>query len=169
MTRIASLRIAAGSVLQKFSWGIVDQVFSSATNLTLTLVAARVLGPAGLGRIFIGFSAYLAMLGLQRALLAEPLTIYATNLVRGERNRVTRCGITLGLSAAAAASLLFLLIGTLVPGGIGDGLLLFAPWVGVALFQDLCRHLLFRDTRGRAAAGNDVTWAVIMAIGIAST
>jgi hypothetical protein len=43
----------------EIAWGVVDQGLSSATNLGISILAGRLLGPAGLGVIFLGFSTYL--------------------------------------------------------------------------------------------------------------
>ena len=56
-----------------FAWGFVAQSLSSATSLSLTLMSGRLLGPGGLGVIFIGFSSYLVVLGLLRALVVDPM------------------------------------------------------------------------------------------------
>ena len=39
-----------------FAWGLTDQALSSATTLLFTLIAARSLGPSGLGTVTLGFA-----------------------------------------------------------------------------------------------------------------
>ena len=51
-----------------FSWGFISQGFSSATNLGLSVLAARALGSGGLGVVAIAFSTYLMALGFGRAI-----------------------------------------------------------------------------------------------------
>src|SRR5439155_10300480 len=47
---------------------------------------------------------------------------------------------------------------------LGRGLIVFSPWIGAALVQELWRSALFRDQRGRSAAINDGVWAVTMVV-----
>src|SRR5690349_4033081 len=67
MTRVGERARAA------IAWGIVDQGLSSATNLLMSLLAGRLLGAAGLGVVFLGFSAYLVALSFVRGLITDPL------------------------------------------------------------------------------------------------
>ena len=62
------------------SWGLVDQGFSSATNFGLTVIAGRLVGPKGLGVVYIGFSLYLFVLSFQRALVTDPLVVSSAPL-----------------------------------------------------------------------------------------
>lgn len=143
-------------------WGFVGQACSSATNFGLTLLAGRVGGPSGLGTVFIGFSAYLILLGLQRRLLYEPLVSLTSAAPEEERAAVARSGLVVAIASAIAAAAAVAMAGAVVPGFAGDGLLLIAPWLAPALLQDLWRHLLFRDKRAAAAAANDATWLLVM-------
>ncbi len=143
-------------------WGFVDQVFSSVTNFGLFLVAGRLLGPAGLGIVFVGFSSYLVALGFQRALVTDPLI--ATSAARDDASRIrmTRCGLTTSILGASAAGVVVAAFGLAVPGPVGRGLLLFALWLVPALIQDFWRAVLFRDGRPVAAAVNDGVWLLAM-------
>ena len=131
------------------SWGLVDQGFSSATNFGLTVIAGRLVGPNGLGVVYIGFSLYLFVLSFQRALITDPLVVSSAPLdayvARGRRSRAS----TLVLTGGVVATALMLLLSTVVPGPVGRGLALFAPWMVLALAQDFWRALLFRNGRGR--------------------
>jgi hypothetical protein len=66
------------------SWGLFDQGFSSATNLGLAVLAGRLTGPGGLGVVYLGFTAYLAAISLQRALVTDPLVVYSARKPRAE-------------------------------------------------------------------------------------
>jgi O-antigen/teichoic acid export membrane protein len=148
------------------AWGFVDQGFSSATNFGLSLLAGRLLGPAGLGEVFIGFSAYLLTLGILRRLLTEPLVAASA---AGDDNELTRTashGIALALAAGAASAIGVAFVGLIIPGFVGTGLLLIAPWLLPALVQDYWRNQLFRDRRAAAAAANDGAWLLAMLLAV---
>ena len=156
----ADLRRSAGSL----GYGLVAQILSAATNLGLLVIAARVLGPAGLGAVSVGFAAYLLLLGFERGLLTEPLI--ATSSAKGALARVAtaRLAVTVALAALIPASALLAAIGVVLPARVGLGTLLFAPWVAAALVQDLGRSILFRDRSGPSVVLSDATWLLAMAM-----
>jgi O-antigen/teichoic acid export membrane protein len=145
------------------SWALTDQVLSSTANVALTVMAGRMLGPGGLGSIAVGFAMCLAALGFLRSLLIDPLVASSSALEHDERDAQTRSGLTLGLVGAAATSFAALAVGSVIPGYVGHGVLIFAPWAGAFLLLELARVLLFRDNRGRAAAVNSVVRVSVMA------
>src|SRR5438046_10694865 len=56
-------------------WGVIDQGFSSGTNLALSILAGQLLGPGGLGVIYLAFSMYLLALSFLRAAITEPFMV----------------------------------------------------------------------------------------------
>jgi FkbM family methyltransferase len=151
-----------GSGSRSFAWAAASQGASSATNLALTLLAGRVLGPSGLGSIFVGFACYLLALGFQRALITDPLVTSSAALDGDRRRLETGSALTFCMLGALVASALVAATGAAVPGGVGRGLLLFAPFLIPALLQDFWRVVLFRDGRGAAGASNDALWLLVM-------
>ncbi|MDQ1449248.1 MAG: hypothetical protein QOC79_2219 [Actinomycetota bacterium] len=156
MTRVGERARAA------IAWGIVDQGLSSATNLLMSLLAGRLLGAAGLGVIFLGFSAYLVALSFVRGLITDPFVVATAALDEEERQSATRACMTLVLGAAIVITILMVAIGLVVADPLGRSLVIFAPWVAGTLVQDQWRSVLFRDRRGGAAAFNDGVWALGM-------
>jgi O-antigen/teichoic acid export membrane protein len=145
---------------------LVDQGFSSATNFALTLVAARLLGPSGLGVVFVGFTIYLLVLSFQRALITDPLVVVSTNLGPEDRRSAARASLTIVLGLGLLSGVAMAALAPIMPQPVGRGLALFAPWMVLALIQDLWRTLLFRDGRGAAASLNDGVWLVVMALAV---
>ena len=152
-------------LLRHGGWSLIDQAFSSATNLGLTVVAGRQLGPAGLGSVALGFAVYLVALGVQRALLTEPL------LAKPVEEEALDRGVTRGALLSISFGIAIALVCWLIPGLVGgeglDFLRAFAPWILPALLQDYWRMQLFRAGRARLAAVNDGVWAVAMAVALA--
>jgi O-antigen/teichoic acid export membrane protein len=155
---------ARGRAGIQVSWGLVDQGFSSATNFGLTVIAGRLVGPKGLGVVYIGFSLYLFVLSFQRALITDPLVVSSAPLNASRREAAGRAALTLVLMAGVVATALMLLLARVAPGPVGRGLALFAPWMVLALAQDFWRALLFRNGRGAAAALNDGIWVASMVL-----
>jgi O-antigen/teichoic acid export membrane protein len=143
-------------------WGFVDQAFSSATNFGLTLLAARALGPSGLGIVVIAFAAYLLILAFQRALLTDPLVTSSAALGSDDRSLAIRRGLTVDLFSAMGATLLAVVLGVTIHGDVGRALLIIAPWLLPALVQDFWRTILFQERRAASAAANDGCWAIVM-------
>jgi O-antigen/teichoic acid export membrane protein len=149
---------------RNIAWGFVDQGFSSATNFGLSLLAGRLLGPSGLGRVFLAFSIYLVVLTLQRSAVTEVLVAITSALDPERRARTAALALTVSLAGSFAATIVVLLLGLLIPGTGGTALLLVAPWLMASLTQDYWRSLLFRERRASAAAGNDAAWFLAMAV-----
>jgi O-antigen/teichoic acid export membrane protein len=146
-----------------FGYGFVAQACSAATNFGLLVIAAHVLGVAGLGTISLGFAAYILLLGFERGLLTDPLIASSAAQGRLEREATARLAVTVALVAFLPASILLALVATLLPPRFGLGILLFLPWIGPALLQDLGRSILFRDRRGPSVMLSDGTWLLAMA------
>jgi O-antigen/teichoic acid export membrane protein len=145
-------------------WGFVDQGFSSVTNFGLSVLAGRLLGPSGLGVVFLSFSTYLIVLLLQRSLVSETLLAITSALDPQRRARTASLGLTLSLLGGGGATIAVLAFGLLLPGTDGAAFLLVAPWLVGALLQDYWRNLLFRERRPSAAAANDGAWLLVMVL-----
>ncbi len=144
------------------AWGFVDQGFSSATNFGLSLLAGHLLGPRGLGQVFLGFAVYLFVLIMQRSLVTETLLAVTSALDRERRSESAELGLTLSLLLGLLATVGVLLAGTVIGGSRGGWAFLIAPWLIGTLVQDFWRSLLFRERRASGAAANDATWFVVM-------
>jgi len=144
------------------SWGLVDQVLSSATNFGLALLAGRSLGPGGLGAISVAFSVYLLVLGFQRGLVTDPIVVASANMRTHGRKEAAASALAIVLIGAPLAALAMAGMASIIGGAIGRAFALFAVWLVPALVQDFWRAILFRDQRGQAAAANDGVWAVCM-------
>jgi O-antigen/teichoic acid export membrane protein len=158
---------ARGRLLEaEFAWGMLDQGCSSATNFGLFVLAGHLLGPRGLGHVYIGFAAYLVAWGFQRALITDPLLVQSSGLDARARVSPTGTATTAVVVQGAAATAVLVVLGVALPGATGHSLLIFAPWLLPSLLQDLWRTALFRDERGRGAAISDGTWLVAMAAAV---
>jgi hypothetical protein len=139
---------------RNFAWGFASQGASS--NLALSLLAGRPLGPSYLGAIFVGFfSTYLLAMDFLRSLITDPLTAGTASLDEDARHGAAGSALSTTALLAATATMLLIVAPVAVPRKIGHGLVLFVPWLMLALVQDFWRSVLFRDRRGAAGALND--------------
>ncbi len=109
--------------LPSFGWGFFSQGLSSITNLGLSVIAARVLGPNGLGIVAIGFGSYMALLLLQRALITDPLVVISAALPADERAHAARKALTTAVVLSLGGAVLAAIAGVAVSGDVGQGLL----------------------------------------------
>ena len=147
-------------------WGILDQVLSSGTNFGLTVLAAHLAHARGLGLVAVAFTTYILVLGLQRALVTEPLIVDVAHRSKPDKDFADSRALTMTLFLSVFATVTLVAIGLLVPGTVGHGIRLIAPWLVPCLLQDYWRSLLFRDQRGAAATCNDLCWTLVM-VGLA--
>jgi O-antigen/teichoic acid export membrane protein len=147
--------VAEVGMRRVFAWGFLAQVFSSATNFGLIVIAGRLLGPAGLGVVVIGYAGYQLVAGLQRATIIQPTVAHAAPLSRSERRWFAESSLTVATCSGAVATVCVAAVGVGVGGNIGRGLLIFAPWMIVALLQELWKTILFQEGHGRGGAASD--------------
>lgn len=149
---------------RSYVWGFVAQGFSSAANFGLSVMAGRLLGPKGLGVVFIGFVAYQLVLGLQRGIIIQPLIAHAAPLAGAERHRLMKSGLTLVLLSGGVIGLALGLTGFAIGGDLGRSVVLFAPWVLAGLLQEFWKAVLFQEGKGRAGAFSDGTRFAVMVV-----
>lgn len=143
-------------------WGLLDQAASSATTLVMSVAAGRILGPQGLGAMAVGFSAYLFLLGFQRALISEPLVVGTAAGSPGARRESDAHAFTTVLAYGVVGTLVLLGAGAAAGGIYREGFQAFAPWVLTALLQDFWRAVLYRERRSGAAAACDAVRLAVM-------
>ncbi len=149
-------------VLGRAGWNLADQAVSSATNLLLSVLAARALSVDGFGAFSVAFTIYSFLIAGGRAMISRPLAVRYAG-AGPERYRVaaqsaTGASVLLGVAAGlvvAVAGLFFL------GGPLGTSLL----WMGVLmpglLLQDMWRMVFITEGRPRAAFVNDSVWGVV--------
>jgi O-antigen/teichoic acid export membrane protein len=150
-----------------FAWGLVDQGLSSVTTFSLSLLTARELGPVGLGTLTLGYAAFLSVLGVQRALITDPLI---TRLESAKRTPQEALRSALAVTLCGSFLLLALGLGlrSLSSGSLAQGVAIFAPWFAPALAQALMRQWLYREGKGRIAALSMGSWLATMLVAIAA-
>lgn len=147
------------------SWGLLDQVLSSATNFALSIFVAATVSPRQFGAFSVVYGAYGLCLGLSAGIASTPLivrfsTATGPSLRRAERASVgTALAVGLvgcGISLAAAP----FLGATVTPALRALGLML--PGL---LVQDAWRFAFMARGRPALAATNDGVWTVLQVIG----
>ena len=142
-------------------WNLADQVVTSATNLLLSVLAARALTAEGFGAFAVAFTIYTFLVAAGRAVISGPLTVrYAAaepRTFRAAAQAATGGTVILGVLSGLVIAPTGLALG----GVLGTSLL----WMGVLmpglLMQDMWRSVFITQGRPRAAFVNDLVWGTV--------
>jgi hypothetical protein len=155
------------SVGKRAGWGIADQALSSATNFAASIVIAREASASGFGAFGVAFFVYLVVVGLTRAVAAEPFLVRHSSVGRSlGADDETRAEAESALGAAFACGVLGALpigVGAAALGGtVADALWPTALLLPLLLVQDIARYLRVGAGRARRAVASDAAWGVLL-------
>jgi O-antigen/teichoic acid export membrane protein len=144
---------------------LADQLVGSAATFLLGVVIARAGGSDALGAFGVAFLVWLAVLGTNRALVAEPMIVTGST-ERGDAQLPQGLLATVLVGAAAAATIGLAGAGLALAAGVdATTLLVLAVCLPSLLAHDFCRSAAFRLQRPDRALAGDVTLAVVQGIG----
>lgn len=148
--------------MRRVGWGLADQALSSMTNFAVGIFVARSVSVSDFGAFALAFSAYCLVLGVSRALSAEP---FAVRFVMAEaeslhRARAAVFGVAFATGVASLALAALLSLG--MPEEHRPLVLSLGLVLPGLLIQDNARQVLFVAGRGRSAFTNDLVWAVLL-------
>jgi O-antigen/teichoic acid export membrane protein len=148
-------------LLGRASWNLIDQVLSALTNMVLAVLVAKAAGARAFDAFAVSFLLFSTMIGIERALVGQPLGIRHSDESGATRRRtVSRAtGLVVGISVPAAA--LMLVAGLLFGGRLGTALIATAVVLPFLILQDACRMAFFAQSSAKLAALNDGLWAVL--------
>ena len=153
--------IGAGRFARRISWGVADQGISSLTNFAFGILVARTLGLEAFGAYGLAFAAYLIVVGLSRAITAQPLLIRFSGVPLDDWRRGSAAASGTALLIGLVAVPLAIVIALITDGSLRaafTGLALVLPGL---LVQDAWRYSFFANSRGRSAFLNDLVWTVV--------
>jgi hypothetical protein len=146
--------------LPRVGWGIADQALSSLLNLGLGLLVARSVTSNAFGAFALAFSTYLLVLGVCRALIAEPLLVRHSAATEAVWRAAVRAATGAGLLVGLAFGVVCLVSGRLVGGLLGEALFALGLVLPGLLLQDTWRYAFFAGGQGKRAFANDLAWLV---------
>ncbi len=155
---------------------LAGQLVSSASNFLLGVLIARAGGTEALGTFGVAFLIWLAVLGVNRALVTEPMTVTgSTDSRRAQLPEGLLASLVLGVAVAAVLGTVG--IGLQQSGVPAEALLALAPCIPSLLAYDYCRSTSFRLQRPDRALLSDIGLALVMgavilglfALGVTST
>lgn len=135
---------------------LADQLVSSASNFLLGVLIARAGGADGLGTFGVAFLVWLGVVGANRALISEPMTV---DDVDGHLSEGLSATLVIGVTAAVALGTVG--AGVRLAGGASVALIAVAFWIPALLAQDYCRSMAFRLRRPGYALASDSAFAAV--------
>jgi O-antigen/teichoic acid export membrane protein len=142
----------------------VDQAISSASNVLVSVLAARALGVSDFGWFGLVLITYVATQGAARALVGEPLLVRP---VEAESRPGEAIGTAMVLSGAIA--LIVTAAGALtalVQRDLGLGLVALGVFLPLIFLQDLGRYLAFATHHPGRALVLDLTWLGLLVVAV---
>jgi O-antigen/teichoic acid export membrane protein len=139
---------------------LADQLVSSASNFLLGVLIARAGGADALGAFGIAFLVWLAVVGVHRAVVTEPMTVHGVACGVELREGLTASlvlGAAIGAVVAAVCGIVAFAGATVI------GVLALAPWLPSLLAHDYCRAASFRRQQPERALIADVAFALVQA------
>lgn len=163
----APSRPALVRLARRASWNLIDQVLSAGTNAALTFIVARETDAAGFGAFAVAFLGFSLLVGVERSLVGQPMSIRHS----GGDEAAWRDATARGLGTVVAVTLPFAVLavgaGVLVGGVLGPTLVALGAVLPALTLQDACRLVFFSRSRPKLAAANDGLWAVLQFAAVA--
>lgn len=141
----------------------LDQGVSSGSNFLLAALVGRLLDFSGLGAYTLVLTVWFAVLGVHRAIVAEPIVIGTKSGQVDERllQKASSAELMLGLALGIAVAFGGLVAALLDKPVIARTLVVLAVVLVPLLLQDLWRFMAFFEGRPDKALANDALFAVV--------
>ncbi|HKG51395.1 MAG TPA: hypothetical protein VKB14_13225 [Actinomycetales bacterium] len=152
--RLSSLRLRAHAVTG------LDQALSSASNVLAVVLVGRASSADEFGRFALAYAVLTVMVGLNRAYLANRISLSSSN----EEARAATATATGGILSIAPAIVLLVWAIARVSGGAGSLVLIVALVAPVVCLQDLLRFGSVASHRPGVAVLSDGIWTAFLAV-----
>jgi O-antigen/teichoic acid export membrane protein len=161
---VETLAHSKSSAGRRLSAITVDQIIAGASNVLITVLAARVLGAASFGLFGIVFIIYVTVQGASRALVCEPLLVHPDEAEKRPRDPIGAAlalGLGLAVFTLAAGALSWIW-----DDRLGGALVVMAVCVPLLVMEDLGRYLGFSRQEPRFALLLDTVWLVLVCVAL---
>jgi O-antigen/teichoic acid export membrane protein len=144
------------------SLGLLDQMFSSLTNLLIVIVVARGSNPSEFGAFSMALTIYIVLLGLAQATVADVMIIRGSALPFDSSRRfcASATGVYVLIGAVAAMAMILVLVIAPLGASLVRYLAIFAIAIPLLLLQDSLRFAAVTLHRSGVAALTDGIWLV---------
>ena len=148
-------------LLGRASWNLIDQVLSAVANMVLAVLVVHAAGAKAFDAFSVAFLLFAIMIGIERALVGQPLGIrHSADTGELRRRTASRAlGVAVGITVPAALAMLA--TGLVIGGRLGTTLVATAVVLPFLILQDTCRQVFFAWGQASKAAFTDFLWAVV--------
>lgn len=146
---------------RRAGWNLIDQVISSLTNATLSILVARSVDETGFGGFAVAFTVFTLLVGVSRAVATPPLGIRFSDAPPADFGRAAAAATGTAFVFGAVAGIGCVVAGLAVGDAAGHALVALGVVFPGLLVQDAWRQVFFAAGRPAAAALNDAAWAVV--------
>jgi O-antigen/teichoic acid export membrane protein len=141
------------------TYAVTDQFVSSGSNFLVSVAVGRFGGPSELGGFAVALFVWLALIGINRAVLTEPLIIVEPALdTRANLRRALAAQLAVGLVLGTVVAAVGVVLLAVDASGIGGPLVALGVVLPMLLTQDLWRALSFGVHRPERALANDLVF-----------
>jgi hypothetical protein len=151
---------SSGSAGRRLTTVTVDQAISSASNILITLLAARVLGTDSFGLFGVVLLTYMTIQGVSRALIAEPLLVRPKE-AEERPGEAVGAALVFGLGMSVLVAIGAVAVAA-VDEELGLALLVLAATAPLLVLQDTGRYLAFAVHQPSRAVALDVAWLAVI-------
>lgn len=149
-----------GRTARRASWNLIDQGLSAATNAVLTFIVAHATSKDEFGSFAVAFMVFSILIGVQRALVGQPMSIRHSGDGPRAMRRATAEGLGTVVAVMVPAGVIIVAVGISLGGYTGAALAAVGIMMPGLILQDTCRLIFFAQLRPQYAALNDALWAV---------
>jgi O-antigen/teichoic acid export membrane protein len=142
--------------------GLLDQLFSSLTNLLLVIVVARGSDPSEFGAFSMALTVYIVLLGLAQASVADVMIVRGSALPFDASRRfcASAAGVYVLIGMVASVAMILMAVVGPLDTSLVRYLAIFAIAIPVLLLQDSLRFAAVTLRRSGVAALTDGIWLV---------
>lgn len=143
----------------------IDQAISGGSNVLIAVLAARILDTAHFGLFGLILLFYGMVISANRALVGGPLLVHPEEARERPREVIGTglvVGVLLGLIVLAMGLLAYLW-----DPRLGNAVVVMAAFMPFLVLQDVGRYLGFARQRPGQALGLDISWFVLVMVGVA--
>jgi O-antigen/teichoic acid export membrane protein len=158
---------ASGNVRSRAFWIAADQVLSSLSNVSLSLLLAISVSPLDYGGFALTFSIYAIVLYAVQALGGQVLLVhYGTAPLRDQRRKAAQAASIAG-TIGVVVGILMGIAGLMLGSPLQSMFLVMAAALPFLLIQDVWRSAFFARGLPKSAFCNDLAWIGMQGLGIA--
>lgn len=154
-------------VIRRASWGMFDQVLSSASNFALSAFVAAMVSATEFGAFTLAYAIYNLILAISAGLASLPLVVRYSAAAPDRYRAATRASAGIALVVGTLGGILCLIAAAGTTSALSGSLAALGVTLPGLLVQDNWRYGFVTGGQPAKAAANDGLWIALQLLGIA--